>query len=887
MKLIAFLVLLLTFSSTKQACAAGCLKCDASSNCVVPDISQGYVLSNNAAVKTSLTNCQVVSSDGTCALCNSGYFLDISTVKCAAVPTLNVITNCSIYGNQTTCKSCLAGFYLNNSACSAVTTTIANCTAYATATTCSTCSNNYVLSLDSTSCVSVSSLSNCSGYSYVTCKSCANNFYLNNNAYINTNIDLTIPDNKVALANYASKVIGQSNYIGQNVCTSTATTNCSTFTADTSTCTACATGYYLNTSGSCIKNPLEPILNCGIYNDAVTCASCVAGFTLNSNACVAIATTSLVANCLTYDTTISTVNCLACGPTYYLANNNNTATSCVARTNSANIANCSTKTNNADTCSVCASGYTLNNNSTACLANLSNCSVNAALSTTLLTCTTCANTFKKAVVTTNGANQTTCIAGTINNCATYNDAGDTCTACSNGFSLASNTCTAQPAISGCTTFSQTANACTTCTSGTDFNFLLQNSCQTILAANLIANCATYGGNTLATPTCMACATGYYMNVNGTCTQITITNCLVQSAVNVCTTCAAGYVRSYNNAACIASLTNVTTNCFDYDASDANTLTISTSDCNICNQGYIPFDFVGRYSCFTTAEATQLNNGTAVAIDGCIKYASNFGCAQCGFTGKMYLNDDGLGNTNSTTCVTSCATGSYFMVNLVTSSNASIINNYNVCSNANDGCMVRAQDLSTNNLTIICLKCKSSYFPVISAVNSTSYSAANPDATGTTLATVVANYIPGLYSKYLGVTCVAKSTANLSTSGGTPYTYNANTNPDLILNCAVYKLNVNNDYQCLRCNYGYTGTVTIVGNSGFITACNSLTTCDANPNYFVYNDNYINNIASCRKCQAAGQIPVIGLKTTSSTDLTFNTYGQFAYAVTTKTNVNPQ
>ena len=174
----AIVVALLAISATRQACDVGCLKCNASGDCLIPDILNSYYLNGTTATKVSLTNCTLNSFDGKCVSCSSGYYLDAATNKCVAVATSGLITNCASYSSATSCSSCNSTYYLSNNACVAVESRISNCDIYSGASVCATCASGYLLSLDNKSCVTAPTISNCGNFTFVKCNTCDSGYVL-------------------------------------------------------------------------------------------------------------------------------------------------------------------------------------------------------------------------------------------------------------------------------------------------------------------------------------------------------------------------------------------------------------------------------------------------------------------------------------------------------------------------------------------------------------------------------------------------------------------------------------------------------------------------------------------------------------------------------------
>lgn len=853
MKLIALLLLLLTISSTRQACLAGCLKCDPNGNCVVPDLSAGYVLSSNAAVQATVTNCFVLNPDGTCASCNAGYFLDATTSKCVAVPSASLITNCRFYSTATSCSLCNAGFYLNNNACTAVTTAVANCAAYSSATVCAACASGYILSLDSTSCVSVSSVNNCSGYSYVTCANCAGGYHLNRNTYLANGLQVGTAAQNTTLALFARNLINKVGYVGAVSCASNTGTNCATFTVDTNVCTACNTGYFLDTTGVCNAFPAEPIPNCAVYTNASTCFSCSNGYTLSNNACTAVATANLVPNCATYDGTSSSVTCTACASNYYLSGSN----TCTIRVASLNLANCATFTSNADTCATCATGYIISSDAQQCYAAISNCAQHTSVpKNSTIQCSTCNSTY--LLVAASGNTQSTCVTvATPTNCATFSNGSTassaTCVTCVNGYYLsgsgATATCVQQPTITNCSTYANAAGQCTTCNPANSFLVTQATSCQNV-TGTLIPSCIKYGSN-LSTPTCTTCATGFFLsNSNTACTAITIANCAVATSNTVCTNCAAGYYLNYNSSGCIAPYATVAANCLTNNSGSNGNVAYNAQACSICNQNYFPISSSGQYLCFSTAETAQFsgtgavfNSANSATLTACLKTTAALGCYQCDPASTTpYLQG------TPATCVASCTSGKYnkYTLNATTFQ----IDQLNVCvtGTAGDNCLAYAPDLS-NNGALICVACQTNYQAIVPVSGPTllKYTNVNPAGVAASGAVALSTYFTGPFMKYPIVSCVNSASGNTIAT----QTYSA---ANLIANCAQYQLN-STDMTCAKCLPNFTGAITKISSTNYFSGCTTDTTVSYTP-VLGNLDNKLNNIVNVYGCPTAANVPVI-------------------------------
>lgn len=855
------LIASLAIMSARQTCTAGCLKCTTDGSCIVPDILNSYYLNGTTATLVTLTNCSLSSVDGKCVACNSGFFLDSSTGKCVAVLTANVIANCAAYGSATSCSVCKAGYYLNTNTCAAVETTITNCSAYDTTSTCFYCANGYLLALDYKSCTVTPPITNCGDFSFVRCNSCDSGYVLNPNNYLALAL---VSTSAVEMANLASFAYNFSDaraeLIGQQSCQVESTNNCALFDQPNNKCTQCSSGYYLDaTSEACVVFPDQPIANCVTYTAVSTCKTCGSGYYLTSNACVQITGTSVIANCSTYNGSAATVVCLACASNYYLSSN-----TCTIRSNSINsiIANCATKDVLADKCAACSTGFVLSSDGLFCFTAIANCSeyVSTASGQTLR-CNTCNNTYFLSNTDASGAN--TCTLGAVSNCRTYATGSSTsCLTCVNGFFLSSAACVAHVTISKCSTYSTSnLNACSVCNNPGFFNFFLNKYCQTLASTAVITNCTSYSGD-ISSPQCAACASGYYVN-NNACSLINIVSCLSLDVNNNCAACSTGFALAENSMSCIAPLAFLTNNCLvNSTADNSNEEKVIDVDCSACVTGSVPFDLMGYYACISTDDAKQYVASSA-AVDGCIKYDNNMACTQCDVNNSKPNLD-----TTSGTCTTTCANGvvKYLMGNINgdASNNSYNITHLNVCmadailatASQTTGCISYAPDLGPDaiNNGLICIKCNTSYLNVV-ATNETSYSNVDPAATNLNL------FFPSAFVKYPELNCVNRSTVGL--------TIVSNNTVTSIANCAYYKLEAGNDYSCMRCEHGYTGTIST---SAAISACEQDTNCTTDRYYNL--DSVINNLLSCYKCSDT-RIPFIAYNSSGNDSPVFTGFAKYS------------
>jgi hypothetical protein len=98
-----------------KATATGCLNYTSVTVCAACPVGSFKTISggNTNCVAANVPNCAVINAtntSATCAVCNSGYFVDATGV-CQAVPA--PIANCQTYANNVTCSVCAAGSVLN------------------------------------------------------------------------------------------------------------------------------------------------------------------------------------------------------------------------------------------------------------------------------------------------------------------------------------------------------------------------------------------------------------------------------------------------------------------------------------------------------------------------------------------------------------------------------------------------------------------------------------------------------------------------------------------------------------------------------------------------------------------------------------------------------
>ena len=641
-----------------------------------------------ACAATGTNNCQVVGSTANgCALCKPGYYLNRDTmcerlvipnctdeVQSQAKPLASSATaeafsyyrtlkaagswplgcrKCS--GSNATGASSFVGLYFSTTQTGCVQSAYSSSTSFITGTayvlnclnyvntvpasgsyTCAMCNSGYIPKSDFSACVAA--ITNCMQSEATAtnrCAVCATGFEKTDGQCLANNIP------------YCATVSGASNSL---------------------LCTACTTGYYLNTStNTCIQGN---VLNCKTYADqsATSCTVCLNNFTLVSSAnsgtyCVPNDNTY---NCSLFENGAASAvgfenkqyTCSACTfsdtVAYNLKNYPNDATKprtiCAALTS---IANCITYdadpsssinfSNNSFGCLQCAAGFYLSNAFT-CTARVNLSSACTVYEVKSDKCNTCnAATFLSADATTcitfpNGilgcatySNDTACIScntpryltnntcilsTVINNCAFYTS-NYTCANCTSGFFLANSSSCVAATAQNCLTY-QSMSACATC--GANLGLQTTNGV-TNCVSNAVSNCAV--ATTTFPFTCIQCSSGFYVNAAGACVGVSaaIANCLSYDSATTCVRCASPYVLAVNKTMCTNAYT------LKNDANCAAATVLSTATCAQCALG----------SYFMNGTCTTCQNNTSTS-----------GCLTCD-------------PTNQSTCF-ACASGYYQQAN---------------------------------------------------------------------------------------------------------------------------------------------------------------------------------------------------------------------------------
>ena len=853
--MIKLLLFTMLAATTFQACAKGCLKCSSEDGCIIPDVTKLYKLNDDTAEQVVKDGCVLVNFEGNCQACLPGKYLDTATDSCLVPGEL--IDNCEMYNSATACGVCKKDFYLDSgsSACTAVETSITNCKYYNTAVKCLSCEEGYLLDSEAVGCIANPNIDNCVSYSFVNCSSCKAGLVRTLNGYLDAWRSVDGSSAKAAVALLAGG--NYSGFASQTACETALASNCLTFETGLNKCTACNAGYFITDENLCVAYPDEKLANCKDYSSATNCINCISAHYFVQGVCTAIAADSLKEFCVEYNTASSSVQCSKCSDNYFLSNN-----SCSERDKSKDnkIANCGTKSSTSDKCAACSGTMILTGDGLECKSAIANCaSYNTVNSGQDLTCNVCDSGFyKKTNVVTADSNTppTECIAGEVENCATYGSGVTNCLTCKNGFILQGTTCQANNTIAGCTVYNSTnLYQCNTCTNNANFNFKITNRCNTII--NQVANCLEHDGGTLASPTCGVCNVGYHKESSTSCTKINISNCLELNPSNSskCAKCAAGYALAEDSESCMQALSYVTTNCAQNETYVDNSVVVDTVKCNKCAEHAYSLDFQNMYICVENTNIKQFVNTFTTTVDNCLKYDDSGHCYQCNPNEtKKFLKGTGAAATCETEC--SATLPQYDRIKLDSSGSTPNIvlevDQFNVCLADSTGVLMKAPDVSIEAGTNIPIKClpdignAKGFFPVIS-IGEANYSIVDPDSD-------TYPYMPSPLAYFPEVTCEDKDTT---------HTING-ANSDTIADdaCAYYITQSDPNFICLRCPFGKVGTIDTTAAHGHITGCATDNSFDTTTRYYNIHPTW-EVFFSVHKCTDAAKIPVLAVNSANA------------------------
>ncbi|MCQ2914596.1 MAG: hypothetical protein MJ247_05320 [Alphaproteobacteria bacterium] len=399
-------------------------------------------------------------------------------------------------------------------------------------------------------------------------------------------------------------------------------------------CKSCLPGYHLN-NGACVKDSggtTTPITSCTIANcltcstNNLTCVSCEAGYYPSSSktSCLSCSTTYTGCN------TCNANGCKSCKDGYTASSNGNGYVTC-SRTLQpvlCEIANCKTCNRLGTQCTVCETGYYLNNGA----------------------CTKCPNHAKSC----DGDGKVTeCEAGyslAVNGMCVI----PACSTCNNGMGISDNvqqickTCESAYGA-GCSTCS--CSGCSTCSRG---YYLNGSSHKCVRCPDHAVSCDGNGRST-------GCENGYSLALDGRCVVPACSSCndgmgISDNIQQICKTCASAYGAGCSLCNCsgcttcesgysLNALTKKCVKCPDHaTACDGNGRATS------CEMGYLLNNSTGKCEArgCTTCSGTSPDIGVSVYENGlgmckmCSVYFSDSDCDKCDCTGcKICKSGKGL------------------------------------------------------------------------------------------------------------------------------------------------------------------------------------------------------------------------------------------------------
>jgi hypothetical protein len=470
---------------TISKCANGCLKCNTNDECLFCDPFNGFYSSQYGCLQKSIQFCEMLSSDGSCALCNHGYVMDGSSGQCTKSTAVHKTSNCVQYNPYGVCVKCEASFGLVADKCLNIPSTIPNCQVYLFDGLCSSCEDGYEPSFDFRSCKKIIPIKNCIRYSFVGCHRCKSGFIMNENLglkHFNKRPEVNQLLDSIKMTNSGS--------IEKKVCQKVKIEGCEEALSSTR-CKKCANGYFLSTVDyKCEPNTAESIKGCQFYKYIGVCVECGPNlFLKDSSTCMPVVP---IDNCDEYDGSKNSSTCKKCIKNFFL--NSSTGT-CVA-SKYPSIANCLHFEKTADGCKTCKLGFVKSESGDKCLPGVKNCSSYLTTSQNggRALCLNCQDGFYRS----GGI----CRPGTVEFCQNYDIHTDICKKCQEGFYLLpSGRCHRHEEIEFCRKYSDTPNSCSEC----DSQSILFNYKRGCIPGTSIVNCEKY----LDINRCEKCAKGFY------------------------------------------------------------------------------------------------------------------------------------------------------------------------------------------------------------------------------------------------------------------------------------------------------------------------------------------------------------------------------------------
>ena len=613
--ILLYLTLILTTPTTSE-CILGCQKCDLTKGtCLVCDQTNNFYLTNNKCEKKIVKNCKIYD-EGSCLMCNDGYFLEKFMKKCISLDFGVLVENCQSYLKIGECVKCKSLFFLEGNFCWEVSEKIDGCLFYKGSFACEECENGFLMDFGKEKCLQVFRADeNCVTRSFVECVGCGQGVLDFN--YLKKEIEKNLKSDFQSVNVLANGVYLRESLEYEDGCIIGEIDNCATYSSfDLEICKICKENYFLD-DNKCHLYPKESITNCAKYLTESECGECLQNFYLLSK--IHCAPIEKIENCELYSTTADETICLKCWSSHFL-----TANKCKERKNFPN--NCTTYSPTQDICTACSSSLTPTSDGKKCLPKIQNCQsyLNSTLKSISLKCQKC-NSFYYL-------SNTFCKLGSIKNCKTYTINTETCIECENDYYLTANICKKHSEIQNCKKYSKnTAKKCLECENTTILLSKITN-CKKAF----IKGCKKY----INPSSCLTCEENYNKIDNYKCEILNPSlNCL-RATNDICEKCKKNFL--LKNGKCFQPLnyevkfcdeTNITGEFGDH----------SLVDCEVCVEGAFGFNYKNHFVCVENFEMEVLKGSSL--IPWCLGYQKNGGDYECVKCEESFVVKDGSCEAN--------------------------------------------------------------------------------------------------------------------------------------------------------------------------------------------------------------------------------------------------
>lgn len=814
-----------------QNCFSGCLSCDnQTAKCRICDGFNDFKLSGGVCVQSLTENCKLVSSLGSCLICQNGYSLSGTICRETFSAKEN---NCSVYEATPSCEYKPTFVFYADMIYKTQNIQIMNCAKMDTFSKCIRCMDGFTLASNSMSCDKISTiLPYCKHYIELVCTGCQNDYIYSKNGFILQLKQPTfLPDKFVKSLYDVFFSYGQVDIIN---CLSQNDQNCISY-SESIRCIKCANGYFLNFNNICVLIPNPSIQNCSVYNYDLTCKQCINGYYLQTlYRCVLI---EPIKNCILYDGSASFSKCLQCSKSYYLSSFDSVKNYCIMRKTSLKMPNCENLTLSNETCDKCLQNYTLSLNKTNCVEQIPNCAQNK-FNGEMLTCLKCQNGYY--------LNDSICVAGNVNNC--IEQIANICIRCENGYFLSNSSCVYNLNLmiaENCLTMSSfDQHSCEACDLNSD-RFLIINPCFKV--PKIVPFCVLYD----SLNQCQKCSSGYYLNSANICVIYTgDVSCQKYDTLSTnCLICSDEYF--LKNGFCYPIFDILTQNC---DSIVQN----NSLSCTNCSINSTPILLSGV---FQICLSPHLNNTALIAIlvDNCLNYNEDQSCMTC--KNNYFLDPV------SKICMSSCANGvllhDYQPIN-----NIFLVTSKNVCLTIDPipNCQFYAPNYQYSTSPGVpkngCIQCKPGFI------------ATWPFATGQA----------HFYDKITSSSDFAFRLPMITSCQSLGIVLQNNFIPRVnLLNCNTVIPDLSTStaktyYGCFRCNIGYSGVPVKNDTVFYLPSCVSIPNCLSNivysglsflteqisSNPLIFPNIPFSSLVSCYACSGANFIPVFTATETTYT-----------------------